>query len=81
MAGVSAHYFWAAPLEAVVVLGLGINELGLSFLFGFILLLAIIPVQSHFGKRFGERSISGKRELGPDRASRGQRPWDGLYRK
>lgn len=54
------HYFWAAPIEAVVVLGLGINELGSSFAIGFVLLLAIIPVQSYFGKRFGQlrRSVA-----------------------
>jgi len=53
VAGWSSHYFWAGPLEALAVLVVGIVELGPAFAAGWALLLALVPIQSSFGRRFG----------------------------
>ena len=51
--GWSAHYFWAGPLEASAVLVVGCLQLGPAFASGWLLLLALVPLQSSFGRQFG----------------------------
>uniref|UniRef100_A0A4W5NGP0 ATP-binding cassette, sub-family C (CFTR/MRP), member 4 n=1 Tax=Hucho hucho TaxID=62062 RepID=A0A4W5NGP0_9TELE len=47
------HYFWIAPLQAVVVIILLWYEIGPSFLAGVAVLLFLMPLQTMFGKLFG----------------------------
>ena len=47
------HLIWAGPLEAVIVFGLIWNEIGISTLFGYGILLIAIPLQMFFSKQLG----------------------------
>ena len=47
------HHIWAAPLEAIIVFGLIWNEIGIPTLFGYGVLLLLIPLQLFFSKKFG----------------------------
>ncbi|CAF2902537.1 unnamed protein product [Rotaria sp. Silwood2] len=49
----SIHHIWAAPLEAFIVFGLIWNEIGIPTLFGYGVLLLLVPLQLLFSKKFG----------------------------
>ncbi|CAF0946034.1 unnamed protein product [Rotaria sordida] len=46
------HHIWAAPLEAIIVFGLIWNEIGIPTLFGYGVLLLLVPLQVFFSKKF-----------------------------
>ncbi|CAF1189317.1 unnamed protein product [Rotaria sordida] len=46
------HHIWAAPLEAIIVFGLIWNEIGIPTLFGYGVLLLLVPLQIFFSKKF-----------------------------
>ncbi|CAF4657588.1 unnamed protein product, partial [Rotaria sp. Silwood2] len=49
---ITMHYIWAAPLEAIVVFGLIWNEIAIPTLFGYGVLLLLVPLQLFFSKKF-----------------------------
>ncbi len=51
--GIMTCFLVLAPLEALVVLAIGLRLVGLSFLAGFVLCLLLVPLQMHFSRRFG----------------------------
>lgn len=51
--GVMFCFLIIAPIEALVVLGIGLVLVGPSFLAGFVLCLLLVPLQMHFSRRFG----------------------------
>jgi ATP-binding cassette subfamily C (CFTR/MRP) protein 4 len=48
------HHIWSGPLEALIVFGLIWNEIGIPTLFGYSVLILLIPLQSFFSKKFGK---------------------------
>ncbi|CAF1620969.1 unnamed protein product, partial [Adineta ricciae] len=55
---VSIHLLWAAPLEAMIVFVLIWFEIGLPTLFGYGVLLLLVPLQLIFSKQFGKNRKS-----------------------
>ncbi|CAF1074562.1 unnamed protein product [Didymodactylos carnosus] len=47
------HYIWEAPLEALIVFGLIWMNIGVPTLFGYAVLILLIPLQLYFSKKFG----------------------------
>ncbi|CAF5015111.1 unnamed protein product [Rotaria sp. Silwood1] len=47
------HHMWSAPLEALIVFGLIWNKIGIATLFGYAVLLLLVPLQLFFSKKFG----------------------------
>ena len=45
MGGIFLHYLWEAPLETVVILWLGLWQVGVSFLSAFVALALLVPMQ------------------------------------
>ncbi|CAN0295218.1 unnamed protein product, partial [Laminaria digitata] len=43
--GTFVNYLWEAPLEALVILYLGLDQVGVSFLAGFAALALLVPLQ------------------------------------
>lgn len=44
-AGLFGNYIWEAPLETLVILYFGVDQVGISFLAGFAALALLVPVQ------------------------------------
>ena len=53
VSAVMAVFLGLAPLEALVVLALGVHVVGVSFVAGFLLVLVLVPLQIAFSRRFG----------------------------
>ena len=53
VSAVMAVFLGLAPLEALVVLALGVYVVGVSFVAGFFLVLVLVPLQMGFSRRFG----------------------------
>lgn len=53
VSAVMAVFLGLAPLEALVVLALGVYVVGVSFVAGFFLVLVLVPLQIGFSRRFG----------------------------
>ncbi|CAF1231508.1 unnamed protein product [Adineta ricciae] len=51
---ISIHQIWAAPLEAIIVFILIWNQIGLPVLFGYGVLLILVPLQLIFSKQFAK---------------------------
>ena len=51
--GINFQLIWEAPLEAIIVFGLIWNEIGIPTLFGYSVLLLLVPLQLFFSNRFG----------------------------
>ncbi|CAF4078806.1 unnamed protein product, partial [Adineta steineri] len=49
---ISIHQIWAAPLEAIIVFVLIWKQIGLATLFGYGVLLLLVPLQLIFSKQF-----------------------------
>ncbi|CAF1191662.1 unnamed protein product [Rotaria sp. Silwood1] len=49
---INVHHMWAAPLEAIIVFGLIWNEIGIPTLFGYGVLILLVPLQLFFSKKF-----------------------------
>ncbi len=47
------HLIWAAPMETIIIFALVWNEIGIPTLFGYSVLLLLIPLQLFFSKQFG----------------------------
>eukprot|EP00455_Lapot_gusevi_P053824 TRINITY_DN848_c0_g1_i5.p1 TRINITY_DN848_c0_g1~~TRINITY_DN848_c0_g1_i5.p1 ORF type:complete len:1312 (-),score=307.44 TRINITY_DN848_c0_g1_i5:62-3997(-) len=47
-----AHYLWMAPVLAAVVWALIWQQVGVASVFGFVVLLALIPLQIYFARQF-----------------------------
>ena len=47
------HNIWSAPLEAIIVFGFIWNQIGISTLFSYAVLLLLVPLQWFFSKKFG----------------------------
>ncbi|CAM9122833.1 unnamed protein product, partial [Ectocarpus sp. 4 AP-2014] len=50
--GTFVNYLWGAPLESLVILYFGLNQVGVSFLAGFAALALMVPTQGAFSRRF-----------------------------
>ena len=50
---INIHHIWAAPFEACIVFGLIWNEIGVPTLFGYGVLLLLVPLQIFFSRKFG----------------------------
>ena len=50
---VNMHHIWAAPLEACIVFGLIWKEIGIPTLFGYGVLLLLVPLQLFSSRKFG----------------------------
>ncbi|XP_077986963.1 LOW QUALITY PROTEIN: ATP-binding cassette sub-family C member 4-like [Glandiceps talaboti] len=48
------HYLWIGPLQALVIFGLLVYEIGWVCVFAYILLVLLVPFQSILGKYFGK---------------------------
>ncbi|XP_070582140.1 ATP-binding cassette sub-family C member 4-like [Ptychodera flava] len=48
------HYLWLGPLQALVILGILLYEIGWACLFGYALLVFLFPMQAFLGKLFGK---------------------------
>ena len=48
------HYLWEAPLEAALVFGLIWWRIGVPTLFGYAVLVLLVPLQLLFSRRFGQ---------------------------
>ncbi|CBN77890.1 multidrug resistance-associated protein-like protein [Ectocarpus siliculosus] len=54
IAGTFVNYLWGAPLESLVILYFGLNQVGVSFLAGFAALALMVPAQGAFSRRFSQ---------------------------
>ncbi|CAN0129703.1 unnamed protein product, partial [Ectocarpus sp. 8 AP-2014] len=52
--GLFVNYLWEAPLESLVILYFGLDQVGVSFLAGFAALALIVPMQAAFSRRFSQ---------------------------
>ena len=50
---VNIHHIWSGPFEAAIVFGIIWNEIGIPTLFGYAVLLLLVPLQMFFSKKFG----------------------------
>jgi ATP-binding cassette subfamily C (CFTR/MRP) protein 4 len=50
---INIHQLWEGPLETIIVFGLIWNEIGIPTLFGYSLLLLLVPLNLLFSKKFG----------------------------
>ncbi|CAM9346350.1 unnamed protein product, partial [Ectocarpus sp. 8 AP-2014] len=52
--GTFVNYLWGAPLQSLVILYFGLDQVGVSFLAGFAALALIVPMQGAFSRRFSQ---------------------------
>ncbi|CAN0033043.1 unnamed protein product [Ectocarpus fasciculatus] len=52
--GTFVNFLWGAPLESLVILYFGVNQVGVSFLAGFAALALMVPAQGVFSRRFSQ---------------------------
>eukprot|EP00752_Nemacystus_decipiens_P006704 g6027.t1 len=52
--GTFVNYLWEAPLESLVILYFGLDQVGVSFLAGFAALALMVPTQAVFSRKFSQ---------------------------
>lgn len=58
------HNAWSAPLMLLLALAMIVNELGIAAVFGFLVLLILVPVNYYLATKMG---IYQKKGLGKDK--------------